>query len=392
MNSWRRTFKKFLPPVTKTLFMEPFDTILPADSVEFCPHPDATNIFVCGTYKLEQSPDASPDEGDDGPMRVEARPQKRHGKCLVFDVNSTEEKGFSKIQEIYLPAILDMKWCHTSRSRTPLLAIADSEGQITLHEWDLDQKQLKQTAHVPCASPDVLCLSLDWSNRKSPTSTVGSLVVSLSNGCLALLQPDNESGLSLTDTWAAHDYEPWIAAWDYWDTNIIYSGGDDLKMKMWDVRQGFHQPAVTNKRFDAGVTTIQSHPHVEHIIAVGSYDNTVRVFDNRKLLTPLTKADVNGGAWRVKWHPSPKRQHDLLVACMHDGFKVVRFRDIWQGNDVPVTTSGEKWDVIERFDKHTSLAYGVDWSYAGLYGPDEPAQTLVASASFYDHAMYLWHG
>lgn len=54
--------------------------------------------------------------------------------------------------------------------------------------------------------------------------TLGSLVVSLSNGSLCLLSPTEGSTLAVTETWHAHDYEPWIAAWNYWDTNVIYSG------------------------------------------------------------------------------------------------------------------------------------------------------------------------
>ena len=65
-------------------------------------------------------------------------------------------------------------------------------------------------------------------------------------------------------------------------------GGDDLKLKAWDIRQDFSQPLFVNKRcdilsdlrvvkltirshirFDAGITTIQSHPYIEHMIAVG---------------------------------------------------------------------------------------------------------------------------
>jgi len=53
---------------------------------------------------------------------------------------------------------------------------------------------------------------------------MSSLVVSLSDGNLCLLQPKDQAGLLITDTWIAHDYEPWVAAWNYWDTNIIYSG------------------------------------------------------------------------------------------------------------------------------------------------------------------------
>ena len=55
-------------------------------------------------------------------------------------------------------------------------------------------------------------------------SSMASLVVSLSNGKVALLRPDPVNGLSVEETWHAHDHEPWVAAWEYWDNNLIYSG------------------------------------------------------------------------------------------------------------------------------------------------------------------------
>jgi diphthamide biosynthesis protein 7 len=143
-------------------------------------------------------------------------------------------------------------------------------------------------------------------------------------------------------------------------------------------------------RFDAGVTCIQSHPNVEHLIAVGSYDATVRLFDSRKPLKPLSHADIGGGAWRVKWHPSPSRANDLLVAAMHDGFKIVRFSDIGGQSNLPAGTNGGNWEIIKRYDEHKSLAYGVDWSYKSSQG--QTCETLIASASFYDHALHLWRG
>ena len=93
---------------------------------------------------------------------------------------------------------------------------------------------------------------------------VGNLIVSQSDGSLSLLSPHDDTGLQITDSWHAHDFEPWIATWNYWDTNIIYSGrfpdsimehlldrsvgGDDLKMKAWDIREGFTRPLLVNKR------------------------------------------------------------------------------------------------------------------------------------------------
>ncbi|KAH9937709.1 WD-40 repeat-containing protein [Fomitopsis serialis] len=349
--------------------MTAFDTVWPADSVEFCPHPSYHNVFVCGTYNLEQPAHTIDNEPNEGtPPPAERPKQKRTGECLLFGVDAEDELQFPLLQKTSLPAILDMKWCHTSPSVDPILAIADSEGGITLHALRGKQSQpsFEQTFSIACASKD----------RRYPSSSLGSLIVSLSDGSLALLRPENSSGLIVAESWHAHDHEPWIAAWNYWDTNVV--------TQAWDVRQDFTQPLFVNKRFDAGITTIQSHPYVEHLLAVGSYDNTVRLFDVRKPLVPVVEADVGGGAWRVKWHPSPERKTDLLVACMHDGFKIVRFG--LGGESEP---SGKQWDVVNRFDQHESLAYGVDWSFArGSVGGD----TLVASCSFYDHKLHLWRG
>ncbi|KAF8909028.1 WD-40 repeat-containing protein [Gymnopilus junonius] len=347
------------------------DTVFPADSLEFCPSNGYQDIFVCGTYKLlEQSPTV---EQDNTPKS----PQIRIGQCLTFQVTADEEGGFScrKIHSFNLPAIPDMKWCHRSNS-TPLLGIADSEGNVSLHAWQ--EQSFNQIDSIKCGPSDTLCLSLDWSNRLRGETNVGSLVVSLSNGYLCLLTPTEGSSLGLTQVWHAHDFEPWIAAWNYWDPNVIYSGGDDLKLKVWDIRQGFVHPTFVNKRFEAGVTSIQNHPHTEHILAVGSYNGTVQIFDTRKMTTSVVQADVGGGAWRVKWHPSEMRSSDLLVACMHDGFKVIRFDATFTNTSNP--------QILNRNDEHESMAYGVDWSYTSL----KHEETLIAGCSFYDHKMSVW--
>lgn len=64
------------------------------------------------------------------------------------------------------------------------------------------------------------------------------------------------------------------------DRSVLYSsiilslpnqviGGDDCYLKAWDRRQGFVSPLLSNKRFDGGVTTIQSHALRENLLAVG---------------------------------------------------------------------------------------------------------------------------
>ncbi|KAJ6610904.1 hypothetical protein B0H10DRAFT_2058521 [Mycena sp. CBHHK59/15] len=56
-----------------------FDTVFPADSVEFCPHPAAHDVLVCGTYNLDSTQ-----------VVPEGSPQKRTGQCLVFQVERSQ--------------------------------------------------------------------------------------------------------------------------------------------------------------------------------------------------------------------------------------------------------------------------------------------------------------
>lgn len=116
-----------------------------------------------------------------------------------------------------------------------------------------------------------------------------------------------------------------------------------------------------------------------------SYNDTVYLFDTRNPLKSLTQVNIGGGAWRVKWHPSPQRGNDLLVACMHDGCKVLHFNMSGGGNAMHAT-SGET-EVIGRLDEHESMAYGADWSYS-----DTGDESIIASCSFYDHKLCLWRG
>ncbi|KAH8835747.1 WD-40 repeat-containing protein [Flagelloscypha sp. PMI_526] len=348
-----------------------FDTVLPADSVEFCPHPNADDILLCGTYKLNE-PSAA---------------KKRSGLCIVLRTSSSGSlPSVETLQELPLPAIPDIKWCHRSESVPPVAAVADSEGHISLFQWDFEKAALAVVSTLDATDANTLCLSIDWSNRRTPSTELGSLAVSMSDGCIGIFKPTPDGKLHRDAIWNAHDYEPWIAAWDYWDSNRIYSGGDDLSLKVWDTRQPTFQPVLVNRKFEAGVTTIQNHPFVENLIAVGSYDETLRLFDTRMLQRPFLQESVGSAPWRVKWHPSSDRQGDLLVACMRDGYKVIRLAD---GGASPAT--GSTFEVTQRFDEHDpeGLCYGVDWSHKKEPGRND---TLIASCSFYDHLLHLWYG
>lgn len=207
-----------------------------------------------------------------------------------------------------------MKWSR-GISHDPILATADANGGINLYR--------NGTELISSWSNDKegsLNLSLDWSDRISSPDSPSWIVVSQSDGSISLLDISNE--IKEVVNWSAHSFEAWIAAFDYWNTSIVYTGGDDCLFKGWDTRSS--GPSFVNKTHDAGVTTIQSNPHKEHQLVSGSYDEYVRIWDTRYLGRgePLLKFHVGeGGLWRLKWHPTDGSK--LLAACMHDGFRIL---------------------------------------------------------------------
>jgi diphthamide biosynthesis protein 7 len=65
--------------------MTAYDTVYPADSLEFCPSENALDIFVCGTYKLE-------DVDKTTTAQQMINHQSRRGQCLIFQVVAPNEQ------------------------------------------------------------------------------------------------------------------------------------------------------------------------------------------------------------------------------------------------------------------------------------------------------------
>jgi len=49
------------------------------------------------------------------------------------------------------------------------------------------------------------------------------IIVSGSSGCLTLVEL-TDTGMIPSSQWKAHDFEAWVAAFNYFNTSIIYSG------------------------------------------------------------------------------------------------------------------------------------------------------------------------
>jgi diphthamide biosynthesis protein 7 len=154
-----------------------------------------------------------------------------------------------------------MKWIHQPLNGLPHLSIVTSTGQLILLRvlnGSFQEVLLYQ------GNESTLLLSLDWSNRILKNCPE-RCITSSSSGVLSLFNLEN---LEIIREFNAHSFEAWISAFDYWDPNIVYSGGDDGLFKGWDMNSGKN---TFIKKFDAGVTSISSHPLREYILASGRY-------------------------------------------------------------------------------------------------------------------------
>jgi diphthamide biosynthesis protein 7 len=86
----------------------------------------------------------------------------------------------------------------------------------------------------------------------------------------------------------------------------LFSGADDASLKGWDRRMiGYSGPLFKKTNHSMGVCSMQFHPHNPNLVAVGSYDEHVSLWDHRNMKVPITMFETGGGVWRLKWHPLP---------------------------------------------------------------------------------------
>ncbi|CAH1179744.1 unnamed protein product [Phaedon cochleariae] len=349
----------------QTLFS--YDTELSADSVEWCPHEPHQNVFVCANYQLE--------EKRDDHLESTVVHRTRKGRVLLFSI--TADNGLKLHETVNCPAVLDQKWCHERVNDSSHLGVVNANKEVTIFKLNVEGTSLETatTCNVDSDESETLVLSLDWSTGIYQ-SNEPEIICSDSKGNIHLLHLCGDS-LQLIDTWNAHKFEAWIAAFYYWNTNIIFSGGDDSMFLKFDKRVG-NQPVSRNRSHGAGVTSIHSNKSKEFIVATGSYDEYVRIWDTRNMKSEMSSIKMPGTLWRLKWDPF--LQTHLLAACMLGGVHILNVQDI------------ERMKIVGSYYEHKNIAYGADWCYSNKEFCDNfdgPGSSILGTCSFYDHLLCI---
>jgi len=101
--------------------------------------------------------------------------------------------------------------------QNPKLPLADSNPSL-LNDKDWQILIVSCTAHDEQSVPSTMALLLYVSYCSEPR-----IIVSGSSGNLTLVELTG-SGLIPASQWKAHDFEAWVAAFNYFNTSIVYSG------------------------------------------------------------------------------------------------------------------------------------------------------------------------
>ena len=319
------------------------NTKFTACSVESCDHPALGSLVALGTYQLNQDTGLREGQVELGLVRA--------GDNVTYESQNILDTG---------SGVLDMKW--SNHEDNPLLATAQSNGKVCVYEVTIgdhsEKCSLKQILEVEVTTG--LCLALEWSRDNE------RLVVTDSLGHVTLLSVTRDNCSTLANI-KGHGFEAWTACFPCeGSTEVFYSGGDDAKLSCYDLRASEASAVRSNSRsHSSGVTSMVSIRD-EVTLLTGSYDEHVRLWDTRSLKTEMDTWHVGGGVWRLR----PGDGDKLLVAAMHDGFKVLDIKD------------GGR--ILQENKGHDSLAYGADW-----VTPTD-SHYVVAACSFYDRLFTVW--
>lgn len=347
-----------------------FNTDLNADSIEWCPIKPYRHVFTCGTYQLSNAENMK--EGE------KKNPQElRKGQIYLFQL-VTGPEVIKQIQKIPLVGVLDCKWAHRELSNNIFLAVATALGDIRIYKLqDIGLLSLEHVyTHPLSSSKSTLALSLDWSTGISDTDV--KILISDSEGFITMVS-FADGQIREDCKWKLHDFQAWIVAFNYWNPNVFYSGGDDCQLYIYDRRSD--KVGRNDKAHSAGITSMHMNLKQEFSLVSGSYDEKVAFWDVRQMDQPKDLLNTGGGVWRLKWEP--KNCEDIAAACMHNGFAVI---------------DGPRCSILAEYKDHSSLAYGMDWShleeeelhkYFDMNKYSDKKVNVLAMCSFYDNLLSL---
>lgn len=193
--------------------------------------------------------------------------------------------------------------------------------------WDLSKHSSFPDA-VGAPSPQGVCIGHDgegygmcWSQHKE-----GSLITCSEDKTVCLWdvnaviggKSENGSQIKPVNRFMGHTDVVEDVDWHHRDVNLIGSVGDDRSIRIWDVRNKNPTQSVhcVEKAHDADINSIAFNPVNAFLLATGSSDKTVALWDMRNLKCCIqTLKGHTDQVYNVEWAP---HNESVLASCSSD--------------------------------------------------------------------------
>ncbi|EAN32465.1 WD domain G-beta repeat protein [Theileria parva strain Muguga] len=166
--------------------------------------------------------------------------------------------------------------------------------------------------------------------------------------------------------WRACKFQTWTSSFHPENSNLILTGSDDSKVRLFDLRSGFDQ-IDSFSCHESGVTTIQFLPQSTNLFYTGGFDKVLVKYDFRKLVTHVESLKTTTPIWYLDFITYKNGTLESLhVSGCHDGSALYN-------------TSGE---LISTFKPPNCLIYST--SHVKL------SSTLLTSCDFYNKSLHFY--
>ncbi|KAJ3674517.1 hypothetical protein LUZ60_005133 [Juncus effusus] len=185
--------------------------------------------------------------------------------------------------------------------------------------------------------------------------------------------------LDAFQTFKYHDGVVEDVAWHLRHEYLFGSVGDDHHLLIWDFRSRDLQPVQKVIAHQGEVNCLAFNPFNEWIVATGSTDKTVKLFDLRKINTPLHTFDSHKeDVFQVGW--SPKNETILASCCLGRRLMVWDLSRIDQEQTAEDSEDGPP-ELLFIHGGHTSKISDFSWN---------PCEDWVIASVAEDNILQIW--
>ncbi|KRX96124.1 Diphthamide biosynthesis protein 7 [Trichinella pseudospiralis] len=279
----------------------------------------------------------------------------RNFACALYELNDLGDKNggvvigkydYEKNQLVEIdrctgPGVYQLIWVGDDRILT-----ANSDGSLRLAA-----QTRTDVWHWFSSVPISNCTILSVLSRNEM-----NFVASDATGYVHIVSLD-EADLQLEKSWLAHKHsgyfksacEVWSLAKDPNSYHILYTGGEDGLLKLWDCRIQLLEAELVSGFHQAGVVCIRPNQQRSHILVTSGYDDLLALWDIRNMQQCIDFIDLNSAAWTIRWD-NENDQMRLLCACLSEGIAEI---GVENESTLKLTRKDQRFGA--------NLVYGCDW-------------------------------